>query len=261
MKNALSLSTLLVLLFIFSGCNVNAVVSSKNYITKQLPTPSNFQAIEVEGSADVEYRQSPNGQLGIRVYGSDNVVELLDIKVVNGTLRVSFKDNVSITGESKLKVFVVSPRLDQVVITGSGDVDLKGAVHGERLDVSITGSGDVESDDLFYKEVNAVITGSGEIDLCTLKSDLVKAQISGSGDVELKGSTERLELILDGSGEIDAERLVANIVKASLAGSGDIICYASKQINADVAGSGEITFRGKPAIENCTGQVERIRRR
>jgi len=261
MKNILSFSTLLVLLFIFSGCNINAVVSSKSYITKQLPTPSNFQAIQIEGSADVEYRQSTNGQLGIRVYGSDNVVELLDIRVVNGTLLVSFKDHVSITGESKLKVIVTSPRLDQVTITGSGDVDLKGTIRGEKLNISISGSGDVKSDDLFYKGVNAMISGSGDADLCILKSDFVKAQISGSGDVDLKGSTENLELTLAGSGDIDAERLIANVVKVSLAGSGDIVCYASKQINAEVAGSGEITFKGKPAIENCSGQLEQIRRK
>ncbi|MFA6873212.1 MAG: head GIN domain-containing protein [Bacteroidaceae bacterium] len=261
MKNILSFSTFLVLLFIFSGCNANAVVSSKNYITKQLPTPSDFHAIEIEGSADVEYRQSSSGELGIRIYGSDNVIELLDIKVINGTLHISFKDHVSITGESKLIVFVTSPRLEQVEITGSGDVDLKGTMRGEKLNVFITGSGDVKSDDLLYKEVNTAITGSGDVDLCVLKSNFVKAQISGSGDIDLKGSTEKLELIIGGSGEIEAERLIANVVKASLSGSGDIACYASKQINADVAGSGEITFKGRPAIENCSGQIKQITRK
>lgn len=52
--------------------------------------------------------------------------------------------------------------------------------------------------------------------------------------------------------------LVATNVTATVSGSGDIECYASKQLNARVNGSGEIEYKGNPSVVNKEGRKDQI---
>lgn len=124
MKSFNVTSMLVVLMFLcFTGIQAQTVTPSKKYITKELNNVSNFSSIRVLGSPDVEYRQSNGSKTTVSIYGSDNLVDLLEVSTVNGVLQVNIKKGVKIlSGERRLKVIASSPSLDNVDIKGSADV-------------------------------------------------------------------------------------------------------------------------------------------
>lgn len=257
MKSFNVTSMLVVLMFLcFTGIQAQTVTPSKKYITKELNNVSNFSSIRVLGSPDVEYRQSSDSKTTVSIYGSDNLVDLLEVSTVNGVLQVNIKKGVKIlSGERRLKVIASSPSLDDVDIKGSADVYLKGTLKGADLNLNITGSGDIEAENLQYTNLSAFVKGSGDINVKNVKATTVKTIVSGSGDVEMKGSTQMAMLTVNGSGDISADKLTATNVVATVSGSGDISCYASKQLDAKANGSGDIEYKGNPSI--CLSDDER----
>ena len=249
MKNFNVTSMLVMLMFMcITSMQAQSITPSKKYITKELNNVSNFSSIRVLGSPDVEYRQSSDSKTTVSIYGSDNLVDLLEVSTVNGVLQVNIKKGVKIlSGERRLKVIASSPSLDDVDIKGSADVYLKGTLKGADLNLNITGSGDIEAENLQYTNLSAFIKGSGDIDVKNVKATTVKTIVSGSGDVKMKGSTQTAMLTVNGSGDISADKLTATNVVATVSGSGDISCYASKQLDAKASGSGDIEYKGIPS--------------
>ena len=148
MKNFNVTSMLVMLMFMcITSMQAQSITPSKKYITKELNNVSNFSSIRVLGSPDVEYRQSSDSKTTVSIYGSDNLVDLLEVSTVNGVLQVNIKKGVKIlSGERRLKVIASSPSLDDVDIKGSADVYLKGTLKGADLNLNITGSGDIEAE-------------------------------------------------------------------------------------------------------------------
>ena len=236
MRNSKVTSMLVVLMFLLvTGIQAQTVTPSKKYITKELNNVSNFSSIRVLGSPDVEYRQSNGSKTTVSIYGSDNLVDLLEVSTVNGVLQVNIKKGVKIlSGERRLKVIASSPSLNQVDIKGSADVYLKGTI------------------------IFALVKGSGDIDLKNVKATTVMSEVNGSGDINMKGSAQKATLTVNGSGDISAEKLAATNVVATVAGSGDIVCYASRQLDARVSGSGDIEYKGSPSVVNKQGKKNSI---
>lgn len=256
MKNLKVTFMLAVLLFLsVTGIEAQTVTPSKKYITKELNNVGSFSAVKVLGSTDVEYRQSSGSGTKVSIYGSDNLVDLVEVSAVNGVLQVSLKKGVKIlSGERRLKVIASSPSLNRVDINGSADVYLKGMMKGSNLSLNIAGSGDIEAENLQYTGISCTVKGSGDVELKNVKANAVKADVQGSGDVEIKGSTRQATLTVKGSGDIKAEKLTADNVVANVSGSGDISCYASKKLDAKVSGSGDIEYKGSPSVVNKEGR-------
>lgn len=250
---------LVMLMFMcITSMQAQSITPSKKYITKELNNVSNFSSIRVLGSPDVEYRQSSDSKTTVSIYGSDNLVDLLEVSTVNGVLQVNIKKGVKIlSGERRLKVIASSPSLDDVDIKGSADVYLKGTLKGADLNLNITGS-EILKLNLQYTNLSAFIKGSGDIDVKNVKATTVKTIVSGSGDVKMKGSTQTAMLTVNGSGDISADKLTATNVVATVSGSGDISCYASKQLDAKASGSGDIEYKGSPSIVNKQGKKDSI---
>ncbi len=141
MKNFNVTSMLVMLMFMcITSMQAQSITPSKKYITKELNNVSNFSSIRVLGSPDVEYRQSSDSKTTVSIYGSDNLVDLLEVSTVNGVLQVNIKKGVKIlSGERRLKVIASSPSLDDVDIKGSADVYLKGTLKGADLNLNMFG--------------------------------------------------------------------------------------------------------------------------
>lgn len=260
MKSFKVTSMLAVLMLLsITGIQAQTVTPSKKYITKELNNVSNFNSIKVLGSPDVEYRQSSGSKTTVSIYGSDNLVDLLEVSTVNGVLQVNIKKGVKILGgERRMKVIASSSSLTGVDIKGSADVYLKGVIKGADLNLNITGSGDIEAENLQYTNLSAFVKGSGDIDVKNVKATAVRTVVSGSGDVAIKGSAQQATLTVNGSGDISADKLTAANVVATVSGSGDISCYASKQLDAKVSGSGDIEYKGSPSVVNKQGKKDSI---
>lgn len=282
MKN-LKINFGVILLLCLFGMSTQAenVFPSKNYKTREIKGVTAFNSITNLASADVKYRQNKGSETKVAVYGPENLIDLLDIQTVNGELKISFKKNISINGPHILEVITTSPFLNEVTLQSSGDLDLEGTIKGSSLKLNINASGDIEADNLKYnnfqiqiqgsgdatfnrlegKDAQLQVKGSGDIDIYTLKLTEVFVNVQGSGDVELNGSARKAILKSGGSGDISAKELTAENVTAIVTGSGEISCHATKNLDAQVLGSGDIKYKDNPSKITKQGKTDQIYRK
>lgn len=223
-----SIKFLFALLMIGGGISeINAqwgdkIVGNGNVTTKTVNT-SSYDAIRGVGSMDIHLERGTEGT--ITVTTDENLQEYVIVEVSNGTLVVRTKKNTYLKTKKGIHVTVPFEDINEVSLTGSGDVDTKDTIDSPQLEVSITGSGDIELD---------VNTG------------MLKAKVTGSGDMELSGKTDELEVRISGSGDFKGFDLIANHTDAQVSGSGDAKIVAKKSLKARVNGSGDITYKGNP---------------
>jgi len=227
------------------------VRASGNYITKDLQI-GNFSAIKVQGSEDVLYSQSTDGTTSVKIYASDNIIDLLNIRVEDETLIIGYKKNVTIFGfgdKNEVKVIVSNPGLNSLKIQGSGDVLLKTAIKSDKLDIAVQGSGDIKGAGIYCNEISTAVQGSGDVVLENIKSENIDATVQGSGDIALSGEAKIVSLKTQGSGDINAANLKGQDVSATTQGSGNITCYATGNLKGRINGSGDISYKGAPNID------------
>lgn len=260
MKRSISLITALILAvgMSFAG-NVK-----KNYDV------SNFTSIQLYGAPKLVV--SEGNTVSVRVEGDEDLVKLYDVSVEGKTLIVkpkNKKQNNWGTNKKQIQFFVQMPKLSALTLLGSGDIivndnmtwESKSAVKlsgsGDiklgRLNVSgfnlmLNGSGDVEVKSIKATSIDVELKGSGDVEVAELIVDKLSARVTGSGDIELrKGKSIYAEYKVTGSGDLTASGIESKEVKASIAGSGDVACYASQSISGSVAGSGTVSYKGKPS--------------
>ena len=125
-----------------------------------------------------------------------------------------------------VKIFITLPRLETVVISGSGNII--GENYFDHLDA-----------------LELVISGSGSMDLefnCT-RLDLT---VTGSGDFTLNGQADELNGVISGSGDIDAFGLETIETEFRISGSGNCWLSVADRLSATISGSGSIFYRGDP---------------
>lgn len=233
------------------------IEGSKNYVTKDISV-SEFDAIRLIGSSDIEYFQNEGKRASAQIYGSDNLIDLLDVQVINRTLTVKFKEKNNVSyNNGKLKVIASSPSIKSVSLEGSGDIVLNSNINAADLDIIIRGSGDIKSN----RSVNctsafsAQLSGSGDIDLKgNIHSNICNLKLEGSGDIaatELNASSG--SILLNGSGNIEVKgRVNINDLEVVLNGSGDIGVdnIKSSSFTGILRGSGDVKLRGNTRDAN-----------
>ena len=185
---------------------------------------SDFKGVESSIAADIVLKQGSTFK--VRVEGQKNILEVLKTELKGNSLKISFEKGYSVNYNANLKVYVEAPNFESLGMSGSGNVRADGKLSGNMLNISISGSGDFDLDDIQYQEMDL--------------------GISGSGDVAISGSANRVGMRISGSGDVKAGDLTAQSVKCQVSGSGNITCNAQKSLEAYVSGSGDIRYKGKP---------------
>ena len=74
--------------------------------------------------------------------------------------------------------------------------------------------------------------------------------ISGSGNVRVAGKADAVDVTISGSGNVDAHELVADTARVAISGSGQIKVHAEQTLEAQISGSGDVRYAGKPKTVN-----------
>jgi len=91
------------------------------------------------------------------------------------------------------------------------------------------------------------LLGSGNVKLVGVANAGLTLNIEGSGDVEAVGRTEMLNATIAGSGDFRLRGLYARNARVHIMGSGDATVAVSGGLDANVSGSGDIHYVGRPA--------------
>ncbi len=194
----------------------NQVVGSGKIASEPRRVEGTFTSVELAGSGDVNILLT-NVQ-SVNVESDDNIVPLIETKVVDGKLIVSTKPGVNFTTSHGVIVTVAMKSLERVILSGSGNmvignmsgpelaIELPGSGHitgdgaVDHLKIDLPGSGNVLCDQLKAHTADVTLQGSGTITLFADQS--LNASIPGSGSIRYSGDPAKVSKNVSGSGTI-----------------------------------------------------------
>ena len=194
-----------------------------------------FRGIDV--AIDAQVYLTYGDEFEVEVKAAENIIDNIERRVFGDTWVIEYDRCVRRDG--RVEIYITMPRLDDVRILGSADVMSTNFFEGNKLDLEIDGSGDLD------------IGWNG---------NFVDAEIFGSGDILLEGSAERLDLKIAGSGDVHAFDFQTEIVDVDIIGSGDVEVRVNDLLKVYISGSGDVFYKGDPEVDvTITGSGSVIR--
>ena len=172
---------------------------------------------------NVQLVSGSEGKLSIEA--ESNLQEYIVTEVKDGMLKITTEKGYNLSPKEEILITVPVESINELSVTGSGDIWTKDKLRSSNMKIQVTGSGDLKLD---------------------LEVQDLEGMVTGSGDIEIMGKSQNLDCTVTGSGDFDAYGLQADNVEARVSGSGDIMVYAAKSLKASVSGSGDITYKGNP---------------
>ncbi|MCB0738444.1 MAG: DUF2807 domain-containing protein [Bacteroidetes bacterium] len=232
----LSLLTLLAITLGLSSCYYDGgLICTKpnGEMAQELREVSAFKSIDLMMAADVVI--TPGEEYTVEVSASENILDIIKTEVSGQELNIRTKTGECIRGNSNVTITITAPNIEEIKISGSGNITNTAGWETDQLELRVTGSGDINLDDLVVKSYEVDITGSGSIELSGTDAEKGYVEISGSGD-------------------LDAYDLAVNKCEVSITGSGTARVSANDELDIKISGSGDVYYKGKPSInQSITG--------
>lgn len=224
--NRIAILSLVILTPVSSGCSINLIdsVQGSGVSKSEIRDIGQFDKVSLAGSGTVVIQCGQ--ETALEVIGDDNLLELIETVVEDGTLKIRFTESVRPKIGPEFEIAMTA--LKGASIVGSGEVTIEQVV-ADKLDLNIAGSGEYLVDGN-VDEVKLEISGSGEADLRKLEAMNAKVSIAGSGAATVNAK-ENLSVKIAGSGDI---RYLKNPkIQKSIAGSGSVTAIEELPENLD----------------------------
>ena len=180
-----------------------SIATGSGNVVSESRTVSGFTKIDLSGAGDVIIEQ--NGNEALTIEAEDNLMPKLTSEVVDGTLRLGEKSN--------LTIHLTKPVTYRVSMK-----DISGLM----------------------------ISGSGTVTAATITAPSLGVDLSGSGKITVGGAVDQQDLAISGSGAYQAKDLQTKIASAEISGSGNATVTVSDKLDAQLSGSGQLTYYGNP---------------
>jgi Putative auto-transporter adhesin, head GIN domain len=184
-----------------------------------------FTTVDVRVAASVFISRSDTFRC--RVEGRERYVNRIDIKTNGNELIVrALKEDFWDFNEREVHVYIEMPTLESLEFSGAGSIFSRSNWSGEKLNVVLSGAGNIELSNIDYKKV--------------------KADMSGAGNLSLSGKATEIDMKMSGAGNIDAVNLSAEKGSCDVSGVGRISCDVRDDLQAYVSGIGGVRYKNKP---------------
>lgn len=174
---------------------------------------SGFREVVLMTSGDVNIEVTGTDSLTIEA--DDNILPLLTAEVVDGRLELGSRGSFSTT--RPITYTITAADLTGVTVSGSGNVEVSG-VSTDVFRVSISGSGNVTPSGSCH-DLQVTVSGSGQYNGDDLQATTGTVTVSGSGDADVD-VTQVLDVVVSGSGSV---RYAGQpTLNQKITGSGDV---------------------------------------
>jgi hypothetical protein len=200
---------------ILNASSTSAVIQGSGVAASQTRELAAFSSVELTGSNDVSIQVGRTQR--VVVYADDNLLSRVTTHVQKGRLLIGNAPG-SFATKAPMRVEVRVRSLNALAMSGNGVVEASGVsasrltvtLEGSgllraggkaaRLDVAVSGSGDVQLQDLVAAEVHALVSGSGRI--IVTATHALDASVPGSGAIVYLGNPRDVRTTVTGSGAV-----------------------------------------------------------
>lgn len=275
------------------------VTASRNYVSRDIKGLAPFSALLVSGQAEIVFRQGAEGTYEVNLYGSDNLVDMVEVSSEGGVLSVRYKEPLMMSGSAHLKVNVAAPSLERVEIRDEAEVKVPGELSVKDLTVVASGKAEADFASVSAAAVKADVRSAAEVEFGTLacqkltaeamekgnfesdRTDCPAVEIKASGragvsvsglagrsvnavsdgyaEIKLSGRAQEVSLTARGKSALDAGSLRSSMVNASSDGSARLKVRAEETLNAQAQNRGVVEYKGLPKTLNRSGKAGNIR--
>ena len=176
----------------------------------------------------------------VEINAPQKVLDRIESAVVGGTLEISDKNESGLFDRlfgdngfdtDQIDVYVSASTIRNLTLAGSGRVVGETQIESESLSLNVAGSGRMDLD---------------------LDAEDLSIRVAGSGECVVRGQANALDVTIAGSGDLWAVDLEAQRAEVRIAGSGDAELNVVDHLSAEIFGSGNVRYRGRPTIETST---------
>jgi len=249
MKRVFLFFPLIVLTLVSLACQVAIpnIVNGSGTVDTETRDVSNFDAISLENMGNVYITVGDTEKLTIEA--ESNLLPLLTSEVENGTLKLDVVRGRNINPTKAITYNITVKDLKDITLAGSGNIDSV-PLEADKMTVMLAGSGNINLEEVTSTNFNVTIAGSGNINVDQIVSERIDASINGSGDIHIAGETQKQALEVNGSGSYLAGDLQTDTMNIYINGSGSVTTWVMEHLNASVNGSGNISYYGRPTINH-----------
>jgi hypothetical protein len=234
----------------------------------------NRETRKVESFTKISFRHSGKLYLKqgspqkVEIEGSKDILQEIETEV-DGNRLVIGKEGKWFDWDSKddnITVYITVPEIEGLSVSGSGDIVGQSKITARNLNLNVSGSGTLQLDMDASGDVEADVSGSGEIDLkgkcrgfdsdvsgsgkvalSINVTEMADFSVSGSGKIAASGSAQTVKTTISGSGKVLAADLETNRCEVRISGSGDVEINVKNELDANISGSGSVSYRGNPS--------------
>ncbi len=209
-----------------TGIAKSTVFASVHKVNDEIEVNS-FSEVGISISSTVYIEQGKNHKLVIDA--PDDLLELIEVKVENGKLLI-MPETYGSDLKGDIKIFITSPDFDEISLSGSVKLFAEKRIESGEIELKISGSGEMNFNELLAEET--------------------ELKISGSGKAVLNGKAEETDITIAGSGSVDAGNLRTSEAEVRISGSGRCIVFADNELDVSIAGSGKVSYRGSAEVNS-----------
>jgi len=192
---------------------------------------------------------------GPRISGSGNVIdserqlsEFHGVSLAGGMtldIEVGAPQRVVIEADDNLQEYITT-RIEDGVL----EIEFEASVSSESELRAIISVPDLTSID---------VAGSSKLSVFGVQGSSFELDVAGSASGSIAGSVDELAIDIAGSAKLELYELEAKRVQIDIAGSGRAEITAHETLDISIAGSGVVTYRGRPNVTSSQAGSATIR--
>lgn len=214
------------LLFVFASCTKKIV--GEGPVVTETRTTAAFEGLSAGVDANIYFTQSADQSITLEA--QQNILDEIETVVTNNILRIRYKHpNTNIRNADRVIIRVKGPVAKFMEQNGSGSMEIEGTIDPTTAKFVVSGSGNIQADEVLTNKFEAVISGSGRI-------------------IIDEGEANEEKITISGSGQVDIEDLQVKDAETNISGSGSMKIYVTNNLKARISGSGTVYYKGNPAI-------------
>ncbi len=240
--------------------------------TKETRNVESFSKLSFRVPGKLILKQGPTQSVVLE--GDKEFLSKVETSIEGGKLTIGREDKWRWTDwswrdDNKITAYVTMTNIEYLGVGGSGDLIGEGKFSANDLDLKVSGSGSLQIEVGAKGNLNADVSGSGDVDVkgtcqnfdsSISGSGKVNAQVSiagkadvsvsGSGKIMASGTANEIKARISGSGKVLAANLEVSKCNVHISGSGDVEINVKDALDANISGSGSVSYKGNPSQLN-----------
>ncbi len=239
---------------------------------KETRDVATFKKIGFSGAGTLYVKQGSPQK--VELEGTQEILDKYETKVEGDKLSIRPKDrwnNWNWGDDDKITIYITVADIEGLAVAGSGDVIGQGNIKSAMLDLKVSGSGSLKIEAAVSGDLEADVSGSGDVQVkgsagsfdsdISGSGDVVASlaiagptsfSIAGSGKIIIDGNAREMKTSISGSGSVRGENFVVDKCDIKVAGSGSVSIHVKDELNVNIAGSGDVRYKGDPKRVNSS---------